>query len=66
MAALLIYLDTWDDYRRKGPEPLIFVRNYVVDTRGASVTVEWADSQLGKEKLKYRKFKSAMRGNHSG
>ncbi len=62
MAALLIYLDTWDDYRRKGPEPLIFVRDYTVNARGASVTVEWADSEsLEKEKVKYRAFKSALR-----
>ena len=61
MAALLIYLDTWDDYRRKGPEPTIFVRDYVVDSRGASVTVEWADSEsLDREKLKYRAFRSAL------
>jgi hypothetical protein len=62
MAALLIYLDTWDDYMRKGPEPMIFVRKYVVDSQGATVTVEWADSEsLEKEKLKYRAFKSALR-----
>jgi hypothetical protein len=62
MAALLIYLDTWDDYRRKGPDPQIFIRKYAVTARGASVTVEWGDSQsFEKEKLKYRKFKSAVR-----
>ena len=61
MAGLLVYLDTWDDYRRKGPSPTIFVREYVVDSCGASVTVEWADSEsLDKEQLKYRAFESAL------
>jgi hypothetical protein len=62
MAALLIYLDTWDDYRRRGPDPLIFVRKYAVDAHGARVTVEWGDSQaFEKEKVKYHAFKSALR-----
>lgn len=61
LTALLIYLDTWDDYKRKGTGPTIYVRDYVIDSQGASVTVEWADSKsLDKEKLKYRKFKSAL------
>ena len=61
LAALLIYLDTWDDYKRKGPNSLIYVRDYVVDDSGARVTVEWADSAaLEKEKIKYEAFKTAL------
>ncbi len=67
MTALLIYLDTWDDYRRRGRKPTIFVRDYTVDAQGATVTVEWADSEsLGREQLKYRAFKSRSWRAHSG
>jgi hypothetical protein len=63
MAALLIYLDTWDDYRRTGPDAMIYVREYVVDAGGARVTIEWADGDaFDREKLKYRAFKSALKG----
>lgn len=62
MAALLIYLDTWDDYRRRGSDPLVFVRDYAVDARGARVTIEWGDSRaFEREKVKYEAFKSALR-----
>ncbi len=62
MAALLIYLDTWDDYKRKGIDPTISVSEYVVDSDGARVTIDWADSgSLEKEQIKYAAFDSALR-----
>jgi len=62
MAALLIYLDTWDDYKRRGPDPLVYVRDYVVEPTGAKVIVEWGNSEaLEKERMKYQAFKRALR-----
>lgn len=62
MAALLIYLDTWDDYKRTGPDPTIYVSDYVVDSHGARVTIDWADStSLEQEQPKYKAFQSALR-----
>lgn len=61
MAALLIYLDTWDDYKRKGPDPTISVSEYLVDSDGVQVTIDWADSKLlEEEQKKYKAFKSAL------
>jgi len=61
LAAVLIYLDTWDDYKRGGPEPSISIREYVVDSKGARVTIEWGDSDaLEREKAKYEAFESVL------
>ena len=61
MAALLIYLDTWDDYKRKAGQGIISVRSYIVNENGATVTIEWGDSEaLEKEKIKYEAFKDAL------
>jgi len=62
LAALLIYVDTWDDYKRKDGDPCIYVRDYTVDGRGARVRIEWGDSeQLEKEKIKYNEFRLALK-----
>jgi hypothetical protein len=64
LAAILIYADTWDDYKRKGKEPRICISKYTVDGRGAEVTVDWLNpSQLAGERSKYESFKFAIRGN---
>ena len=61
MAALLVYLDTWDDYKRKGPEPVIYVKDYAVTSRGVRVEVVWGDSAAYEaEKIKYAAFKKAV------
>ena len=61
MAALLIYIDTWDNYKRRGPEPLIFIKEYLVNPKGAFVKVEWGDSNLmEEEKIGYIAYKKAL------
>jgi hypothetical protein len=61
LAALLIYLDTWDDFKRRGPESPIAIREYCVDRNGANVVIEWGDSELyEKEKMKYDALASAL------
>lgn len=50
MAALLIYIDTWDNYKRKDDaDPLTYIRSYIVNTEGACVQVEWGDSSEMKD-----------------
>jgi hypothetical protein len=62
LAALLIYVDTWDDYKRSGEQSNIYVPEYCVDSQGAHVLVEWGDSAaLEKEQKKYNAFKKALR-----
>ncbi len=61
MAALLIYIDTWDNYKRIGNNPLIFIRDYIVDSSGACVNIEWGDSVLMAEGEKgYKGFEGAL------
>lgn len=67
LAALLIYLDTWDDYKRKPDGPDIHVDAYNVNARGAHVVVKWGDSeQLEKEEIKYREFRRALHNRTFG
>lgn len=62
MAALLIYLDTWDDYRRREGQVPVLVRDYSVNAEGVHVTIEWGDSQAyEKERIKYDAFKRALK-----
>ncbi len=45
MAALLIYIDTWDNYKRKDDsDPLTYIKSYMVDANGVCVKIEWGDS----------------------
>jgi hypothetical protein len=61
MAALLIYIDTWDNYKRKGGDPLTYVKDYLVDDKGACVKVEWGDRNLmKKDEIGYIAYKSAL------
>jgi hypothetical protein len=64
MAALLIYLDTWDDYKRRGADQLIVIRSFTVDKDGAEVVVEWGEgNKYDKEKIKYEAFLTAIQKN---
>lgn len=61
MAALLIYIDTWDDFKRRGEESRIYIKDYTINNEGACVTVEWGSSEeLNKEKLKYDSYKKVL------
>jgi hypothetical protein len=63
LASLLIYLDTWDDFKRRPGSPPIAILNYVVDDTGATVLVEWPSAEaLEKELHKYRNFSQALTG----
>ncbi|MBE0535192.1 MAG: hypothetical protein IH624_05935 [Phycisphaerae bacterium] len=57
MAALLIYIDTWDNYKRRGEDPMTFVKKYIVDCKGACVTIEWGDfALLSKDEVGYKQY----------
>jgi hypothetical protein len=61
LAALLVFLDTWDDYKRKQDQESPAILDYTVDARGASVTLEWGRSDLlEREQGKYNKFEEAV------
>ena len=61
MAAILIYIDTWDDYKRKEGESLIHIKDYKVDSRGARVIIEWGDSSLlESHRIQYTEFEKAL------
>ena len=64
MAALLIFVDTWDDFKRKGPISPISVDSFLIDDGGASVTITWHEAEdYEKEKVKYSAFERALK-NH--
>jgi hypothetical protein len=61
LAALLVFLDTWDDYKRKEGQESPAIVDYTVDAKGASVTVEWGRSDLlEREQVKYEAFERAV------
>ena len=64
LAAILVYLDTWDDYKRKDGDPMIHIDRYRANQTGAAVNVKWAsDAQFEREKarIKYDKLKEAIK-----
>jgi len=62
MAALLIYIDTWDNYKRSGENPLNYIREYCVDSEGVCVQVEWGDYDLMcKDEIGYIEYKKALK-----
>lgn len=62
MAALLIYIDTWDNYKRKSGNPLTHIKDYSVDSNGACVKVEWGDKDLmKKDEVGYIQYKKALK-----
>jgi hypothetical protein len=63
LAALLIYIDTWDDYRRRGNHTPINIQKYAIDSAGAEVTIEWKSrEELESERDKYKAFGEALTG----
>jgi hypothetical protein len=62
MAALLIYIDTWDNYKRRNEDPLTYIKEYSVDSRGACVKVEWGDLDLmKKDEIGYIEYRKALK-----
>jgi hypothetical protein len=62
MAALLIFIDTWDDFKRSGPVSPISIESFSIDAASVGVTVKWHKAEdYEKEKIKYRAFKKALR-----
>jgi hypothetical protein len=62
IAALLIYIDTWDNYKRKSGAPLTYIKEYSVDSKGACVKVEWGDKDLmKKDEVGYIQYKKALK-----
>jgi len=62
MAALLIYIDTWDNYKRRSEtDPLTYIKSYEVNTEGASVQVVWGDSsKMQQDALGYEAYRTAL------
>ncbi|MBE3139584.1 MAG: hypothetical protein IMZ53_03270 [Thermoplasmata archaeon] len=67
MAALLVFIDTWDDYKRKGQASPISIESLVITDSGAVVTIKWFRAEdYEKEKLKYAAFRKALRNRQIG
>lgn len=63
LAAILIYIDTWDDYKRKPGDPVFSVLEYEINSKGARVVVEWENTAaLREQDQKYRSFLKALTG----
>lgn len=63
LAALLLYSDTWDDFKRRAGDPPIAVPEYSVDKSGVRVVVEWqSEAALGSQSRKYTSFAEALTG----
>jgi hypothetical protein len=61
LAALLVYIDTWDDYRRSNSLSPIDIEAFEVNSRGAKVTTLWQNKGLlAKENRKHESFRSAI------
>ncbi|MEI8140197.1 MAG: hypothetical protein WCI03_10055 [bacterium] len=62
LASLLHYVDTWDDYKRKGDKACIAIKQYKINNKQAHVLVEWAEETLLKnEQIKYNAFTNILR-----
>jgi hypothetical protein len=63
LAAILIYIDTWDDYKRKPGDPVISIAEYEVNSKGARVLVEWEnEAVLHGQDRKYKSFGESLTG----
>lgn len=64
MAALLIFIDTWDDFKRKGENSPINIKEFTISDTRVEITVQWSKAEeYEKEKIKYGAFKKALK-NH--
>ena len=63
LAAILIYIDTWDDYKRKPGDPVFSILEYEINSKGARVVVEWENAAaLHDQDRKYKSFLKALTG----
>ena len=63
LAAILIYIDTWDDYKRKPGDPVVSITEYEVNSKGARVLVEWEnEAVLHDQEQKYKSFGVSLTG----
>ncbi|MGA2958383.1 MAG: helix-turn-helix domain-containing protein, partial [Thermodesulfobacteriota bacterium] len=63
LAAILIYIDTWDDYKRKPGDPVVSIAQYEVNSKGARVLVEWeTEAALQDQERKYKSFGESLTG----
>ena len=63
LAAILIYIDTWDDYKRKLGDPVFSIAEYQVNAHGAKVIVEWENAvALHDQDRKYKSFQESLTG----
>ena len=61
LASLLFYVDTWDDYKRKGDESVVSISDYRIRQKEAEVLIEWGDeTEFRNEKIKYDAFEKAL------
>ncbi len=61
LAALLVFLDTWDDFRRSGDRARVYVRDYTVERGQVSVSLDWEDgTDLKHEEVKFSAFREAI------
>jgi len=67
LAALLIFIDTWDDFKRKGRMSPISVESFVISETGVDVTVKWQKAEeYEKERIKYTAFRKALKNKTFG
>jgi hypothetical protein len=67
LAALLIFIDTWDDFKRKGRMSPISVESFTVADTGVRVEVKWLKAEeYEREKVKYTAFKKALKNRKFG
>jgi len=63
LAAILIYIDTWDDYKRRPGDPVVAIAKYEVNSKGARVVVEWENAAaLQDQDQKYKSFRESLTG----
>ena len=63
LAAILIYIDTWDDYKRKLGDPIVSITDYEVNSKGARVFVEWEnEAALHAQDRKYKSYGESLTG----
>ena len=60
LAVLLIYIDTWDDYKRKG-DNTITINNIIFEDQKVTAQITWHNQERYlHEKFKYENFKEKV------